>query len=138
MQALEAEYMREKRTDPTSYQAKLNYAVALIKSVSSTSRRRGLELVQEIAGTHGQGDREVKYFLALGYFRAEELDQALSAVESLLRAEPSNMQANALHGLVVQARQDRERQITQLAVAGGGIALAVGVAAAIAIALARK
>uniref|UniRef100_UPI000B4DD570 mitochondrial fission 1 protein n=1 Tax=Lonchura striata TaxID=40157 RepID=UPI000B4DD570 len=81
--------------------------------------------------TPPQEQRDVLFYLALGYYRLKEYERSLELLERLLAAEPQNAQVQRLRGRV--RNQLRRDGLVGAAIVGGVV---VGVAGLLGVAIA--
>ncbi|KAH9839862.1 mitochondrial fission 1 protein [Rhodofomes roseus] len=120
LEVLRLQYQRELSQSHVTTQTKFNYAWGLVKSPIREHQVEGVRLLQEIYRAEPTRRRECLYYLALGYYKFGNYEEARRFNSLLMDKEPSNMQAQSLASLIDQ-RVTREGYI--------GMALAGGVAA---------
>jgi fission 1 protein len=99
-------------------QTKFNYAWGLIKSAARPSQQLGVSLLSDLYRTQPSRRRECLYYLALGNYKLANYAEARRFNDRLLAAEPGNLQAKSLEGLIDE-RVQREG-LVGVAVGGGG------------------
>lgn len=114
------------RPNPT---AKFNYAWALIRSKERDSIKRGVVMMQGLLEDR-YSDRDCLYYMALGYYRLDDVVQSRKCLQHLLQVAPNCRQAISLLDIV-------EDKITKDGLIGfsivSGILAVAGVLAAIGI-----
>ncbi|KAJ1667101.1 mitochondrial membrane protein [Coemansia sp. RSA 1646] len=108
-------------------QTRFNYAWGLTKGNKKQQQKHGIEMMHEIYDKYPERRRECMYYLAMGYYRTGEYNNARVHIERLLALEPSNTQARDLRKRI-EDKLTREGLIG-LAMTGGVVAI-VGIAAA--------
>lgn len=81
-------------------QSQFNYAWGLIKSNSKKENKQGLEILVKIFKNSPQRRRECLYYLSLGFYKINELQDLKRYVELLLQHEPDNLQAIQLKSCI--------------------------------------
>ncbi|CAN8076187.1 unnamed protein product [Agarophyton chilense] len=119
-------YMKEcmkSRPNPT---AKFNYAWALIRSKERANIRKGVIMMQGLLEDR-YADRDCLYYMALGYYRLDDVVSSRKCLDKLLKIAPNCRQAISLMDIV-------EDKITKDGVIGisivSGIAVVGGLLAA--------
>eukprot|EP00177_Eucheuma_denticulatum_P001517 GFKZ01002721.1.p1 GENE.GFKZ01002721.1~~GFKZ01002721.1.p1 ORF type:complete len:195 (+),score=23.33 GFKZ01002721.1:147-731(+) len=119
-------YMKEcmkSRPDPT---AKFNYAWALIRSKERSNIKKGVIMMQGLLEDR-YSDRDCLYYMALGYYRLDDVVSSRKCLDKLLKIAPNCRQAISLMDIV-------EDKITKDGVIGisivSGIAVVGGLLAA--------
>ncbi|EPT01311.1 hypothetical protein FOMPIDRAFT_1023387 [Fomitopsis schrenkii] len=120
LEVLRLQYQRELAQSHVTIQTKFNYAWGLVKSPLREHQVEGVRLLQEIYRSEPTRRRECLYYLALGYYKMGNHEEARRFNSLLMEKEPANLQAQSLAWLIDQ-RVTREGYI--------GMALAGGVAA---------
>uniref|UniRef100_A0A1I7TV18 Mitochondrial fission 1 protein n=3 Tax=Caenorhabditis tropicalis TaxID=1561998 RepID=A0A1I7TV18_9PELO len=113
------------RALPDTRENKINLAIALVGSQKTNEIEEGTALLEQIMKETTRGDdaRICVHYLALAHARLQNYDKSLSLLNSLLRTEPSNMQAKGLRN-VVEKRMKREGLLGMGLV--GGAAVLIG------------
>ncbi|PXF40315.1 Mitochondrial fission 1 protein [Gracilariopsis chorda] len=119
-------YMKEcmkSRPNPT---AKFNYAWALIRSKERPNIKKGVIMMQGLLEDR-YADRDCLYYMALGYYRLDDVVSSRKCLDKLLKLAPNCRQAISLMDIV-------EDKITKDGVIGisivSGIAVVGGLLAA--------
>ncbi|KAI0561476.1 Mitochondria fission 1 protein [Gracilaria domingensis] len=119
-------YMKEcmkSRPNPT---AKFNYAWALIRSKERANIKKGVIMMQGLLEDR-YADRDCLYYMALGYYRLDDVVSSRKCLDKLLKIAPNCRQAISLMDIV-------EDKITKDGVIGisivSGIAVVGGLLAA--------
>ncbi|KAI0727529.1 hypothetical protein C8Q72DRAFT_781504 [Fomitopsis betulina] len=120
LEVLRLQYQRELAQSHVTIQTKFNYAWGLVKSPMREHQVEGVRLLQDIYRSEPTRRRECLYYLALGYYKMGNYDEARRFNSLLMEKEPTNLQAQSLAYLIDQ-KVTREGYI--------GMALAGGVAA---------
>ncbi|CDF37738.1 unnamed protein product [Chondrus crispus] len=92
-------YMKEcmkTRPDPT---AKFNYAWALIRSRERANIKKGVIMMQGLLEDR-YADRDCLYYMALGYYRLEDVVSSRKCLDKLLKIAPNCRQAISLMDIV--------------------------------------
>jgi len=121
LQVLRLQYQKEVSQSHVTVQTKFNYAWGLIKSPKREHQVEGVGLLQDIYRNEPVRRRECLYYLALGYFKMGNYEEAKSFVGRLLEKEPTNLQAQSLNDLIDE-KATRDGYIG-MAIAGGAAAV---------------
>ncbi|KAI6002544.1 hypothetical protein EDC04DRAFT_2583687 [Pisolithus marmoratus] len=129
LEVLRSQYQKELAQSHVTVQTKFNYAWGLVKSPVNEHQVEGVRLLQDIYRTEPSRRRECLYYIALGYYKMGNYEDAKSFNDLLLEKEPTNLQAQSLSALI-------ERGVTRegyvgMALAGGAVALGTLVLAGI-------
>ncbi|XP_077645632.1 mitochondrial fission 1 protein [Lonchura striata] len=131
--ALERRYAAELQQGTPSRQRRFEYGWGLVRSRYRQDTARGVALLSELLPeTPPQEQRDILFYLALGYYRLKEYERSLELLERLLAAEPQNAQVQRLRGRV--RNQLRRDGLVGAAIVGGVV---VGVAGLLGVAIAR-
>ncbi|KAL6052204.1 Mitochondrial fission 1 protein [Balamuthia mandrillaris] len=123
LQRLERQFMQKaKDKDEDLLTHKLSLAVHLIRSTKRSHVNAGIALLQELCEEDPvkENQRVYIYYLAVAYYQLRAYRPSRECLEVLLRLEPNNRQALALHSVL-------EQEVTKDGLIGMGI---VGAAAA--------
>jgi fission 1 protein len=120
LEVLRLQYQKEVAQSHVTLQTRFNYAWGLVKSPMREHQVEGVRLLQEIYRNEPSRRRGCLYYLALGYYKMGNFDEAKRFNALLIDKEPNNLQAQSLSSLIEKA-VTREGYI--------GMALAGGVAA---------
>ncbi|KAF5278268.1 hypothetical protein FQA39_LY18369 [Lamprigera yunnana] len=115
--------------------AQFEYAWCLVRSKYPADIKKGIYLLQELYGSHEDGQRDYLYYLAIGYARVKEYSQALGYVRSFLNIEPGNSQVIALE-TTIKKKMEKEG-LFGIAIVGGCV-LALGALVGLGMALVSK
>ncbi|KAF9786272.1 mitochondrial fission 1 protein [Thelephora terrestris] len=121
LQVLRLQYQKEVSQSHITVQTKFNYAWGLIKSPKREHQVEGVGLLQDIYRNEAVRRRECLYYLALGYYKMGNYEEAKSFVDRLLEKEPTNLQAQSLNNLI-EDKATRDGYIG-MAIAGGAAAV---------------
>ncbi|KAG5634770.1 mitochondrial membrane protein [Sphagnurus paluster] len=121
LEVLRLQYEKELAQAHVTIQTKFNYAWGLVKSPMREHQVEGVRILQEIYRVEPFRRRECLYYLALGYFKMDNFEEARRFNALLLEKEPTNMQAQSL-GQLIDKGIAREGYIG-MALAGGAAAL---------------
>lgn len=114
------------------------YAWCLVRSRQTADLRLGTQLLEDLY--HRTADETAKrdylYFLSVGHCRLKEFETALKFTSAILKAEPSNRQAQQLQAFI--HKKLRNDGLVGMAVVGGAAAVAIGSIVGLGIALTRK
>ncbi|KAF9644976.1 mitochondrial fission 1 protein [Thelephora ganbajun] len=121
LQVLRLQYQKEVSQSHVTVQTKFNYAWGLIKSPKREHQVEGVGILQDIYRNEPVRRRECLYYLALGYYKMGNYEEAKSFVGRLLEKEPSNLQAQSLNALI-EEKATRDGYIG-MAIAGGAAAV---------------
>ncbi|KAJ1793891.1 mitochondrial membrane protein [Coemansia sp. RSA 2399] len=110
-------------------QTRFNYAWGLTRGNKKEQHKLGIEMMHDIYDKHPERRRECMYYLAMGYYRTGEYNNARVHIERLLSLEPNNKQAQELRKRI-EDKLTREGLIG-LAMTGGVVAIVAIAAAAI-------
>ncbi|KAL0953563.1 hypothetical protein HGRIS_004783 [Hohenbuehelia grisea] len=102
LEILRRQYEKELSQQFVTVQTKFNYAWGLVKSPKEEHQVEGVRLLQEIYRTEPTRRRECLYYLALGYYKMGNYQEAKRFNELLLEKEPTNLQAQSLTQLIDQ------------------------------------
>ncbi|CDK28067.1 unnamed protein product [Kuraishia capsulata CBS 1993] len=108
-----------------SIQSQFNYAWALIKSFDREDNKHGIDILTDIFKNVPKRRRECLYYLSLGCYKIDELQDSKRYIEALLSHEPDNLQAIRLK----KAVEDKLSKDGLIGVAILGGAVAIGAAA---------
>jgi len=121
LEVLRLQYDKELESGHISTQTKFNYAWGLVKSSKHENQVQGVKLLQDLYRFEPTRRRECLYYLALGYYKMGNYEEAKRFNGLLLEKEPANLQARSLSDLI-ETKLTREGYIG-LAIAGGAAAL---------------
>lgn len=121
LEVLRSQYQKELAQSHVTVQTKFNYAWGLVKSPVHDHQVEGVRLLQDIYRTEAGRRRECLYYIALGYYKMGNYEDAKSFNDLLLGKEPQNLQAQSLSALIDQA-VTREGYVG-MALTGGVVAL---------------
>ncbi|XP_072776773.1 mitochondrial fission 1 protein isoform X1 [Taeniopygia guttata] len=131
--ALERRYAAELQRGAPSRQSRFEYGWALVRSRYRQDTARGVALLSELLPeTPPQEQRDVLFYLGLGYYRLKEYERSLQLLERLLEAEPQNAQVQRLRNRV--RNRLRRDGLVGAAIVGGVV---MGVAGLLGVAIAR-
>lgn len=116
------EKARDNRISLDTY---FTYAVYLIKSKDVKDIHEGIGIIQDHLCKPGKDCRDALFYLALGFHRLKEYQNALQVIDRFLEFEPNNSQANELKTRIV----DNLNTFGKGALIGGLLLGATGVAA---------
>lgn len=116
------------KPNPTA-QSQFNYAWGLLKSNSLRHQEQGIHILEILYRSEPSMRRESLYYLSLGNFKTGNYTDAKRYIQTLLKSEPNNEQAQ-------QLLKSIEDQITKdgligIGVAGGILAVGVGIVGAL-------
>ncbi|KAI6112620.1 hypothetical protein F5141DRAFT_1188045 [Pisolithus sp. B1] len=118
LEVLRSQYQKELAQSHVTVQTKFNYAWGLVKSPVRDHQVEGVRLLQDIYRTELTRRRECLYYIALGYYKMGNYEDAKSFNDFLLEKEPGNLQAQS------PLRSHRTGQgYVGMALAGGAVAL---------------
>ncbi|KJA23588.1 hypothetical protein HYPSUDRAFT_163251 [Hypholoma sublateritium FD-334 SS-4] len=100
LEVLRLQYQKELAQDHVTTQTKFNFAWGLIKSPKHEHQVEGVRILQELYRAEPARRRECLYYLALGYFKMGNFEEAKRFNALLLEKEPTNLQAQSLAQLV--------------------------------------
>ncbi|KAF8737780.1 hypothetical protein AX14_012342 [Amanita brunnescens Koide BX004] len=103
LQVLRRQYQKELAQQHVTAQTKFNFAWGLVKSPKREDQVEGIGLLQDIFRAEPSRRRECLYYLALGYYKSGELEEARKFNALLLEKEPTNLQAQSLAQLIDRA-----------------------------------
>ncbi|KAI0027802.1 hypothetical protein K488DRAFT_80970 [Vararia minispora EC-137] len=129
LEVLRKQYVKEVEAGHVTVQTRFNYAWGLVKSPKREHQVEGVRLLQDIYRAEPPRRRECLYYLALGYFKMGNYEEAGKFNALLLEKEPGNMQAQSLNTLIEQGVK-REGYVG-MAIAGGAAAALALVAASL-------
>jgi len=121
LEVLKLQYQKEEVTGHITVQTKFNYAWGLVKSPKAVHQELGVKLLQDIYRAEPSRRRECLYYIALGYYKMGEYQNAQKFNALLLEKEPTNLQAQSLSMLIEKAVTNEG--YVGLAIAGGVAAL---------------
>ncbi|KZT65629.1 mitochondrial fission 1 protein [Daedalea quercina L-15889] len=121
LEVLRLQYQKELSQSHVTIQTKFNYAWGLVKSPVREHQVEGVRLLQEIYRAEPTRRRECLYYLALGYYKMGNYEEARRFNSLLMEKEPSNLQAQSLAHLIDE-RVTKEGYIG-MALAGGAAAI---------------
>jgi len=121
LQVLEMQYLKEQAQGHITTQTKFNYAWGLVKSPQREQQQRSVKILQDIYRSEPTRRRECLYYLALGYYKIGDYENARKFNHLLIDKEPSNLQAQSLAALIDKA-VTRDGYIG-MALAGGAAAV---------------
>jgi len=129
LEVLRKQYQKESESNHITVQTTFNYAWGLVKSPQRDHQIEGVKLLQMIYRTEPTRRRECLYYLALGYYKLGNYEDAEKFNALLLDKEPGNLQAQSLSTLI-ETGVKKEGYIG-MALAGGAAAVAAIVAASL-------
>ncbi|KAG6879241.1 mitochondrial membrane protein [Termitomyces sp. T32_za158] len=100
LEVLRLQYEKELSQAHVTVQTKFNFAWGLVKSPMREHQVEGVRLLQDIYRTQANRRRECLYYLALGYYKMGNFEDAKRFNALLLDREPSNLQAQSLSSLI--------------------------------------
>lgn len=139
LQVLETQYIKEQAQGHITTQTKFNYAWGLVKSPQREHQQRSVKILQGLLMQYSEGEkpayikrkdiyrseptrrRECLYYLALGYYKLGDYENARKfnsqipyacvpytaltklRIDLLIDKEPSNLQAQSLNALIDKA-----------------------------------
>ncbi|KAK2463696.1 hypothetical protein APHAL10511_004447 [Amanita phalloides] len=103
LDVLRRQYQNELAQSHVSIQTKFNYAWGLVKSPVRHDQVQGVGFLQDIYRGEPSRRRECLYYLALGYYKLGNFDDARKFNAILLEKEPTNLQAQSLAQLIDRA-----------------------------------
>jgi len=121
LHVLELQYVKEQAQGHITTQSKFNYAWGLVKSPRREHQEKSIKIFQDIYRNEATRRRECLYYLALGYYKLGDYENARKFNNILIDKEPSNLQAQSLNTLIDKAIT-KEGYIG-MALAGGAAAL---------------
>ncbi|KAI5987060.1 hypothetical protein EDD15DRAFT_2469868 [Pisolithus albus] len=121
LEVLRSQYQKELAQSHVTVQTKFNYAWGLVKSPVRDHQVEGVRLLQDIYRTEPTRRRECLYYIALGYYKMGNYEDAKSFNDFLLEKEPGNLQAQSLAALIEQGVT--KEGYVGMALAGGAVAL---------------
>jgi len=121
LEVLRRQYDKEVSQQFVTIQTKFNYAWGLVKSPKREHQVEGVRLLQDIYRAEPTRRRECLYYLALGYYKMGNYQDAKKFNDLLLEKEPTNLQAQSLSQLIDQSVA-KEGYIG-MAIAGGAAAV---------------
>ncbi|KAL5005219.1 hypothetical protein ScPMuIL_018675 [Solemya velum] len=137
LKRFEAQYLDQARRGPVSEKAQFEYAWCLIRSKYLDDMKKGVALLEDLfqKAPDESSQRDYLFYLAVGYTRIKEYEQALKYVKTLLRIEPGNHQAKDLHRYI--DKKMKKEGLMGMAIVGGA-ALALGGLVGLGVALSKK
>ncbi|KAI0821550.1 mitochondrial fission 1 protein [Irpex lacteus] len=129
LEVLRTQYSKEQAQGHVTIQTKFNYAWGLVKSPLREHQVEGVRILQEIYRAEPARRRECLYYLALGYYKLGNYEEANRFNALLLDKEPTNLQAQSLASLI-DKKVTRDGYIG-MAMVGGVAAVSALVAAAL-------
>ncbi|KAF4610599.1 hypothetical protein D9613_006832 [Agrocybe pediades] len=121
LEVLRLQYQKELAQDHVTTQTKFNFAWGLVKSPVHEHQVEGVKLLQDIYRHEPLRRRECLYYLALGYYKMGNFEEASKFNSLLMEKEPSNLQAQSLAQLINKSAA-REGYIG-MALVGGAAAI---------------
>lgn len=115
LEVLKIQYVKEQAQGHITVQTKFNYAWGLVKSPQREHQEQGVRLLQEIYRSEPTRRRECLYYLALGYYKLGDYENARKFNNLLIDKEPHNLQAQSLNDLI-------DKSITREGYIGMGLA----------------
>jgi len=135
LENIEKKYHDEKKLDgDVTTETKFQYAFVLIRSRYTNDVRKGIMLLEELARTHPEGQRDYIYFLAFGNARIKNYTEGLKYCSAFLEIE-SNDQVRQLEEYI--KKQSDKEMAKGMAVATGAL-FALGAIIGVGVAIARK
>mmetsp|Transcript_15918 Transcript_15918/g.31987 ORF Transcript_15918/g.31987 Transcript_15918/m.31987 type:complete len:155 (-) Transcript_15918:252-716(-) len=122
LERFEETYVKECAKERPAPEAKFNYAWALIRSKIRSDIKKGLTMMKGLLEDRFS-DRDCLYYMALGYYRLDDVLESRRCLMQLLELAPNCRQAISLLDIV-------EDKITRDGLIGVGIAGAAAVAVA--------
>ncbi|KAI0051041.1 mitochondrial fission 1 protein [Auriscalpium vulgare] len=136
LQVLRTQYEREVAQSHVTTQTKFNFAWGLVKSPVREHQVEGVRILQDIYRSEPARRRECLYYIALGYYKMGNYEDAKNFNGLLLDKEPANLQAQSL-GTLIEQGVSREGYIG-MALAGGAAAIGTLLVATLVRRAARK
>ncbi|XP_055355902.1 mitochondrial fission 1 protein-like [Paramacrobiotus metropolitanus] len=113
-------YDKEVANGKVEYNTAFDYGWCLVRSRKQEDVMRGIEIFKYLYKNGEQaGRRDCLFFTAVGYTKIREFELALECIDTLLKAEPGNMQAKDLKR-VIEDRLKKSGLIGMGLVALGG------------------
>ncbi|EIM22799.1 mitochondria fission 1 protein [Wallemia mellicola] len=121
LEVLRSQYDKEIQAGHLSVQTSFNLAWGLVKSKKKEEVLEGVSILSDIYKQEPFRRRECLYYLALGYYKVSNYQDAKKFNDLLLSKEPNNLQARSLNQLIDRAWA-KEGYIG-LAIGGGAVTL---------------
>jgi len=114
-----------------------NYAWCLVRSRYVSDMHKGIALLEDLLRSvkDDLGQRDYLFYIAVGFVRIKEYEQALKYTEAIRRLEPGNRQAEQLNEYI-KCRMKKDGLLGMAIV--GGATLAVGGLVGLGVALLKK
>jgi len=103
LEVLRKQYQKELAQNHVTIQTKFNFSWGLVKSPKREDQVEGIRLLQDIYRAEPTRRRECLYYIALGYYKSGEFEEARKFNALLLEKEPMNLQAQSLAQLIDRA-----------------------------------
>jgi len=103
LEVLRKQYQKEVAQNHVTIQTKFNFSWGLVKSPKREDQVEGIKLLQDIYRAEPTRRRECLYYIALGYYKSGEFEEARKFNALLLEKEPMNLQAQSLAQLIDRA-----------------------------------
>ncbi|KAF8494753.1 hypothetical protein BU17DRAFT_78506 [Hysterangium stoloniferum] len=103
LEVLRLQYRKEVAQSQLSVQTKFLYAWGLVKSPKKHEQEEGVQLLREVYREDASRRRDCLYYLAVGYYKMKNYEEARKFIALLLEKEPTNMQARSLELLIDKA-----------------------------------
>ncbi|KAF8347680.1 hypothetical protein F5887DRAFT_953673 [Amanita rubescens] len=103
LEVLRKQYQKEVAQNHVTIQTKFNFSWGLVKSPKREDQVEGIRLLQDIYRAEPTRRRECLYYIALGYYKSGEFEEARKFNALLLEKEPMNLQAQSLAQLIDRA-----------------------------------
>ncbi|KAJ2923903.1 hypothetical protein H1R20_g13188, partial [Candolleomyces eurysporus] len=121
LEVLRTQYEKELAQAHVTTQTKFNYAWGLVKSPLREHQVEGVRILQDIYRAEPARRRECLYYLALGYYKMGNYEDAKKFNGLLREKEPANLQAQSL-GQLIDRKAATDGYIG-MALAGGAAAV---------------
>lgn len=130
-------YINQEKRGVINEKTHFDYALCLVRSKYTNDIRKGIAFLQDILQktNDDQSRRDYLYFLAVGYTKLKEYENALQYIKMVQSLQPENHQALSMEKYI-------KKKLTHEGLMGmaiiGGAALAVGGLVGLGVALAKK
>lgn len=102
----------------------------MVRSKYPADIRKGILFLEQLLGTHTEGERDYLYYLAIGHARIREYNRALRCVHVCRQREPQNRQLARLESLI-RKRMSKDGVVTKIVAAAGIASIAAAIMFAI-------
>lgn len=137
LKRFEQQYIEQTKRGVASEKAQFEYAWCLIRSKHEMDMKKGVSLLEDLfrRTNDDTARRDHLFYMAIGYTKIKEYEDALKYTKAILRIEPTNHQALELEKYI-KNKMSKEGLVGMAII--GGAALAIGGLVGLGVALSKK